>query len=85
MRYPQYMSDLAQRLLEQALDLPVDERAAVAARLLDSVESPADEGVEAAWAQEIERRARDTLSGERAGVPWDEARSRILDRLRRPS
>ncbi len=33
--------------------------------------------VEAAWAAEIEKRARRALSGESAGEPWEDVRRRI--------
>jgi putative addiction module component (TIGR02574 family) len=80
------MSSRAQELLRDALALPLDERADVAAELLASLddaeaERPAD--VEAAWAVEIERRARRVMAGESAGVPWDEVRRRAEAELRR--
>ncbi len=64
--------------------LPAEERADVAAELLASldeapVEDPAE--VEAAWAREIERRARRVMSGESTGEPWDEVRARLMQRL----
>ena len=77
------MSDKAQALLREALNLPPDERADVAAELLasldDSAEDPAT--VEVAWAKEIERRARRVLSGESTGQAWEEVRNRIAKRL----
>ena len=78
------MSNRAQTLLREALTLPVDERAEVAAELLASlddstVEEPA--AVQAAWAKEIERRARRVLAGESAGEPWEDVRDRIARRL----
>jgi putative addiction module component (TIGR02574 family) len=66
--------------------LPVDERAALAAELLASLddayaEDPAE--VEAAWAAEIERRARRVMAGETAGIPWEDVRRRAESELRR--
>lgn len=46
------------RVLEDALRLAADERAQVVAELLASLED-AEEGIEAAWAAEIGRRAAD--------------------------
>ncbi len=71
------MTARAQELLREALTLPVAERADVAAELLASLddaeaENPAE--VEAAWAAEIERRARRVMSGESAGIPWEDVR-----------
>ncbi len=78
------MTSRAQALLREALTLPTDERADVAAELLASLdetaaESPAE--VEAAWAHEIERRARRVMSGDSTGEPWEDVRARVLQRL----
>ena len=81
------MSSRAQALLREALTLPIAERADVAAELLASLddaetENPAE--VEAAWAAEIERRARRVLAGgESAGRPWDDVRRRAEAALRK--
>jgi putative addiction module component (TIGR02574 family) len=67
--------------------LPVKERADLAAELLASLDDAAGEDpaeVEAAWAEEIERRARRVISGESVGIPWDEVRRRAEAALRRP-
>lgn len=79
------MTSRAQDLLREALALPLEERADVAAELLASLddaaaERPAD--VEAAWAAEIERRARRALADESGGVPWDDVRRRAEAELR---
>jgi putative addiction module component (TIGR02574 family) len=79
------MSSRAHDLLREALTLPLDERANVAAELLASLddaaaERPAD--VEAAWATEIERRARRALADESGGIPWDDVRRRAEAELR---
>jgi hypothetical protein len=39
--------------------------------------------VEAAWAEEIERRARRAIAGETTGIPWDDVRRRAEAELRR--
>ena len=80
------MTSRAQELLREALTLPLDERASVAAELLASLddaegEHPSD--VEAAWAAEIERRARRVLAGETTGTPWEDVRRRAEAELRR--
>jgi putative addiction module component (TIGR02574 family) len=80
------MSPRAQELFREAMALPVKERADLAAELLASLdeataEDPAE--VEAAWSEEIERRARLVISGESVGIPWDEVRRRAEAGLRR--
>jgi len=79
------MTSRAQELLREALTLPVQERADVAAELLASLEEVADsvEEVEAEWAAEIERRAKRVLAGQSAGIPWEEVRRRADDELQR--
>ena len=78
------MTHRTSQLLQDVLALPVDERAAVAAELLASLDDgePTDmREVAAAWAEEIERRARRVLSGESAGTPWDAIRHEIESNL----
>ncbi|MDP6085593.1 MAG: addiction module protein [Nitrospinota bacterium] len=65
------------RLLEEALKLPQDARAALAASLLDSLDQEVDEDAESAWQAEIDRRLRELDSGRVKPVPWSEARRRI--------
>ena len=80
------MPSRAQELLREALALPLDQRADVAAELLASLDEAAGEdpaAVEAAWATEIERRARRVMAGESTGVPWDDVRRRAEAELRR--
>ncbi len=66
--------------------MPLDERADVAAQLLASLDDAAADDpaeVEAAWAAEIERRARRVIAGETLGVPWEDVRRRADAELRR--
>ena len=69
----------AKQLLAQALTLPSDSRAALAADLIESLDDgdPPDE-VEAAWAEEIRERLAQVDAGEVKTIPWSEARRRIL-------
>jgi putative addiction module component (TIGR02574 family) len=74
------MTGRAQQLLREALELPPDERVAVITELLaslDASEPTAIQDIEAAWAEEIERRARRVLSGQSTGKPWEEVRRSI--------
>ncbi|HEV7427741.1 MAG TPA: addiction module protein [Thermoanaerobaculia bacterium] len=79
------MTDRAQAVLREALTLPIEERADVAAELLASLDDEPTEDlaeVEMAWAKEIERRARQVLAGETTGEPWEDVRARIEQSLR---
>ena len=67
-------------LLEKALKLPVEARAALAGSLIESLDETIDEDAEAAWADEIGRRIRELDSGKAKTVPWSKARRMILGR-----
>jgi putative addiction module component (TIGR02574 family) len=68
----------AEELLKLALDLPEAERADMAARLIQSLDSEMDEDVEAAWSEEIHRRIAAIDSGEERLLDWDEVRARLF-------
>jgi putative addiction module component (TIGR02574 family) len=72
------MSPEVSELLKKALALPPEARAALAGSLLESLDDePADEGVEAAWSEEIKRRIEELDSGKVKPIPWEEARRQI--------
>ena len=73
------MSGQAQRLLDEALQLPEQDRAELALRLLDSVGEPTDQ-VEREWIEEAKRRLAEVERGDVQTVPWSEARERIFTR-----
>ena len=75
------MSKTGQKVLDEALQLEVSERAELAAELLASLDGERDENVEAAWAAEIKRRAARARSGEDVGRPWAEVRAEAKDAL----
>jgi putative addiction module component (TIGR02574 family) len=77
------MASAKERLLEEALQLPPDQRAELAGDLLATLEpdTPSEQRTEAEWIAEIERRARAAMAGS-PGVSWSEARSQIQSRLR---
>lgn len=64
-------------LLEQVLSLPEPDRAEVAVRILESLESQRDEGVDDAWAAEIERRCAAVDAGTLVTSDWSDVRRRI--------
>lgn len=70
-------------LLSDVLQLPPEQRAELAHKLLLSLEAePGDQDAEAEWDQELERRAREVLDGTVKTVPWNEVEARITRRLR---
>ncbi|MDZ7676031.1 MAG: addiction module protein [Acidimicrobiales bacterium] len=80
------MSIDADTVLHEALALPVDRRAEVAAQLLASLDEPEQDDpdtIRREWAEELERRARRAISGEDPGEPWPQVRDRIRSKLTR--
>ena len=71
------MTKVATTLLEQALTLPERDRAEIAARLLESLDDAEREGVDAAWAEEIDRRCDALDRGEAITSDWEEFRARV--------
>ncbi|MDW7760422.1 MAG: addiction module protein [Acidobacteriota bacterium] len=66
-------------ILEQALRLPPEARAALAGSLLDSLDETLDSEAESAWAAEIASRIREIDEGKAPLIPWAEARARIAE------
>jgi hypothetical protein len=64
------------KLLEEALKLSPEARAALAGSLLDSLEGPSDPDIEAQWELEIAQRVREV--GTARTIPWSVARRAIL-------
>ncbi len=67
------------QLYDRAMGLNDKERAELIGMLLESLEIETDEGVEAAWLLEIERRVAELDSGAVKSVPWTEVRSRVFE------
>ncbi len=66
------------KLLREALSLPPEARAALAAQLIESLDGEVDPDAEAAWGREIARRIEEIRSGRVQPIPWSEARARIM-------
>lgn len=77
------MTDHGETVLREALALPSDERAQVAADLLASLDEKREPAmtVSSSWAVEIERRAREVLRGQSSSEAWEVTRDRIADEL----
>lgn len=68
------------KLLSEALSLPPEARAALAARLIDSLDEAVDPDAEALWAAEIGRRLKEIDEGHVQAIPWSEVRASIVRR-----
>jgi putative addiction module component (TIGR02574 family) len=68
-------------LKAEALRLPAEQRAQLAAELLESLE-PLDADVEQLWATEAECRYQAYKSGQTRAISWEEARREAERRLK---
>jgi len=64
-------------IFRKALALEESDRAELISALIESLDSETEKGVEEAWRQEIERRARELESGAVQSIPWDAVRERL--------
>lgn len=64
-------------VLEEVLRLSAEERSAVAAALIDSLESSEEGSVAEAWRTELLRRRAELRAGTVQGAPWAEVRVRM--------
>lgn len=64
-------------ILEDALALPAEARAAIAVSLISSLDDQADQQVEELWSAEIVRRIVEIDAGRVQLVPWTEVRRRL--------
>ena len=71
------MGHQAKRIIEEALNLSEEDRAEVAATLIESLDGVPDADAAAAWEVEIARRLRELSDGTVETVPWSEVRDRL--------
>jgi putative addiction module component (TIGR02574 family) len=74
------MARTLDEIYREAAELSDNERAELAGLLLGSLEGEPDPGVEAAWAEEVERRIRQVDSGEVKLIPWEQVRAELFSR-----
>jgi putative addiction module component (TIGR02574 family) len=71
------MSPQTQRLLDEILQLPLEDRELIADSIYESIDSDID--YDAAWSEEIKRRVEELDSGKVKTIPWEEVRQKMLD------
>jgi putative addiction module component (TIGR02574 family) len=71
------MSPEVSDLLKRAMALPVEERAALANTLLDSLETT-NQSVQEAWDEEVARRIEALKAGKAVTVPWEQLHRELL-------
>jgi len=69
-------------ILEDALALPLEARAALINSLVDSLDSEVDENAEDLWQKEILNRVEQINRQEARTEPWPAVRARLTTRVR---
>jgi putative addiction module component (TIGR02574 family) len=77
------MNALAEKLAEEALTLPKDDRAGLVDVLLRSLNPPREEVIDRLWAEEADRRVKEIEDGRVTLLDGHEVLHEIRERLRR--
>ncbi|MCF7817502.1 MAG: addiction module protein [Kiritimatiellales bacterium] len=75
------MTALAEKIYDEALDLPTDSRLELIDRLLGSVNLPVRQDIQQAWLEEAHLRRNRMLSGEDKPIPGGEVFAEIRKRF----
>lgn len=70
-----------EQLFREVLHLDDETRAALTGLLIESLDTESEDGVEAAWLEEIERRMEALDSGDVNTVSWDEVKERLYKNM----
>jgi putative addiction module component (TIGR02574 family) len=74
------MTPQVSELLEKALSLSTRERGLLIDRLVETLDDePVEEGVEAAWGEEIKRRVDDIRSGRVKAIPGEQVLREVAE------
>ncbi len=79
--YNRHMPKDFKEIFREAAELPERDRATLAGLLIESLEPEPDAEVEAAWAQEIQRRVAELDAGTVKTIPWEEVRKELFSRI----
>ncbi|WP_415898478.1 addiction module protein [Neptuniibacter sp. QD48_11] len=71
------MSAAFERVIDEIDSLSPKEKALVAHRLIESLDSAQDEGSEQAWKELVEKRHDALLSGEAKAISWEEIKQQV--------
>lgn len=67
----------AEKIYEQALNLPINDRLILIDKLLISTNLPAQNDIDQAWVQEVERRCQEIDNGTAKLIPGEEVFEKI--------
>jgi putative addiction module component (TIGR02574 family) len=71
------MDEKLKNILENALNMPQEQRAFIAGRLIESLDDKVDEDVETAWQNEIQKRIASAEKGEATFMSWEYVKKRL--------
>lgn len=77
------MATACDKMLEQAMSLPLNERLALVEKLIESLNLPTQSEIDRAWAEEAERRIRDLDEGTVKHIPGEQVFEEIRERFSR--
>ncbi|MFA6293657.1 MAG: addiction module protein [Victivallales bacterium] len=72
---------MANKIYEQALNLPTEDRMVLIDKLLHSANLPTQLEIDKLWADEVERRCRDIEEGKAKLIPGEEVFKKIRKRF----
>jgi putative addiction module component (TIGR02574 family) len=71
------MNSRVDHLLDEALELPTEERSALVVALLDSLDGKPDASISEAWREELRTRRNALHAGTVKAVPWADVKARL--------
>ena len=71
------MNARVDHLLDEALELPTEERSALVVALLDSLDGNPDVSLSEAWREEVRKRRNELHAGTVKAVPWADIKARL--------
>lgn len=75
------MVALAEKIYEQALDLPIDDRLILIDKLLHSTNLPTQAEIDQAWTKEVELRCQSLDKGKAKLIPGEEVFEKVKKRF----
>ncbi len=75
------MEQITEKIYEQALDLPIEDRLILIDKLLMSTNLPTQEDIDQAWSKEVERRSQELDNGKSKLIPGKEVFRKIRNRF----
>jgi putative addiction module component (TIGR02574 family) len=74
------MTALAEKIYDEVLDLPTDQRLGLIDKLLESI-NPSISSIQEAWVKEAEQRLESYREGKAQSIPGEEVFRKLQDRL----